>query len=141
MFSGLSELKILETDDPRLCCPYFFLYGDETMDCRTPIDELSSCNDLLRSDFFRGFLWTLSAMAISGNIGVLIYRVFLETQGSSSGFRVLVANLCVADFLMGVYWSSSARQTLTTAGSTSGNESHGPGVTCANSGLSGAVVQ
>nr|KAG5697945.1 hypothetical protein BaRGS_030258 [Batillaria attramentaria] len=103
MFCGLSELKILETDDPRLCCPYFFLYGDETMDCRTPIDELSSCNDLLRSDFFRGFLWTLSAMAISGNIGVLIYRVFLETQGSSSGFRVLVANLCVADFLMGVY--------------------------------------
>nr|KAG5699128.1 hypothetical protein BaRGS_014427 [Batillaria attramentaria] len=103
MFSGLSKLKILETDDPRLCCPYFFLYGDETMDCRTPIDELSSCNDLLRSDFFRAFLWTLSAMAISGNIGVLIYRMLLETQGSSSGFRVLVANLCVADFLMGVY--------------------------------------
>nr|KAG5699458.1 hypothetical protein BaRGS_016304 [Batillaria attramentaria] len=103
MFSGLSQLKILETDDPSLCCPYFFLYGDETMDCRTPIDELSSCNDLLRSDFFRGFLWTLSAMAISGNIGVLVYRVFLETQGSSSGFRVLVANLCVADSLMGVY--------------------------------------
>nr|KAG5686467.1 hypothetical protein BaRGS_010795 [Batillaria attramentaria]KAG5692107.1 hypothetical protein BaRGS_029567 [Batillaria attramentaria] len=42
-------------------------------------------------------------MAISGNIGVLVYRVFLETHGSSSGFRVLVANLCVADFLMGVY--------------------------------------
>nr|KAG5693292.1 hypothetical protein BaRGS_011613 [Batillaria attramentaria] len=75
----------------------------ETVDCRTLIDELSSCNDLLRSDFFRGFLWALSSMAISGNIGVLIYRVFLETQGSSSGFRVLVANLCVADSLMGVY--------------------------------------
>nr|KAG5686235.1 hypothetical protein BaRGS_012969 [Batillaria attramentaria] len=103
MFYGLTELEVLETDDPRVCCPYFYQYPNATTDCRTPIDELSSCSDLLRSDVFRAFLWALSAMAISGNVGVLIYRVFLEKQGTSFGFRVLVANLCVADFLMGVY--------------------------------------
>nr|KAG5703000.1 hypothetical protein BaRGS_014823 [Batillaria attramentaria] len=36
-------------------------------------------------------------------MGVLIYRLCLEVEGSSSGFRVLVANLCGSDFLMGVY--------------------------------------
>nr|KAG5691148.1 hypothetical protein BaRGS_032144 [Batillaria attramentaria] len=103
MFYGLTKLEVLETDDPRVCCPYFYQYPNATTDCRTPIDELSSCSDLLRSDVFRAFLWALSAMAICGNVGVLIYRVFLEKQGTSFGFRVLVANLCVADFLMGVY--------------------------------------
>nr|KAG5703793.1 hypothetical protein BaRGS_009591 [Batillaria attramentaria] len=38
-----------------------------------------------------------------GNMGVLIYRLCLEAEGSSSGFRVLVANLCGSDLLMGVY--------------------------------------
>nr|KAG5691134.1 hypothetical protein BaRGS_030942 [Batillaria attramentaria] len=36
-------------------------------------------------------------------MGVLVYRLCLEAEGSSSGFRVLVANLCGSDFLMGVY--------------------------------------
>nr|KAG5712885.1 hypothetical protein BaRGS_007482 [Batillaria attramentaria] len=31
------------------------------------------------------------------------FRVWCETQGTSPAFRVLVANLCVSDFLMGVY--------------------------------------
>nr|KAG5714869.1 hypothetical protein BaRGS_000357 [Batillaria attramentaria] len=40
---------------------------------------------------------------VIGNIGVLVYRVVFENLESSSGFRVLVTNLCVSDFLMGIY--------------------------------------
>nr|KAG5709379.1 hypothetical protein BaRGS_029228 [Batillaria attramentaria] len=60
-------------------------------------------SDLLRSNVYRVCLWFFSLLAILGNTGVLIYRLCLEVEGSSSGFRLLVANLCGSDFLMGVY--------------------------------------
>nr|KAG5697125.1 hypothetical protein BaRGS_015260 [Batillaria attramentaria] len=66
-------------------------------------DELSSCSDLLRSDFFRVFLWVASVLAITGNAGVLIYRLFLEKERSSLTYRVLIMNLSLSDLLMGVY--------------------------------------
>ena len=105
MFSGLENLQTLMADHYSLCCAYFGLYPQDTgeTDCPAPKDELSSCSDLLRSDFFRVCLWIFSHLAMLGNVGVLMYRLCLETQGSSSGFRVLVANLCGSDFLMGVY--------------------------------------
>nr|KAG5714414.1 hypothetical protein BaRGS_006860 [Batillaria attramentaria] len=71
-----------------------------------PKDENEPCPEAYfqcEADFFRGFLWTLSALAVTGNVGVFIYRLFLESAGTSPGFRVLVANLCFSDFLMGVY--------------------------------------
>nr|KAG5714413.1 hypothetical protein BaRGS_006859 [Batillaria attramentaria] len=71
-----------------------------------PKDENEPCPEAYfqcEADFFRGFLWTLSALAVTGNVGVFIYRLFLESVGTSPGFRVLVANLCFSDFLMGVY--------------------------------------
>nr|KAG5692018.1 hypothetical protein BaRGS_027663 [Batillaria attramentaria] len=102
-FSGLSGLETLYTDDPRVCCSYSDLYPASKMDCVAPEDELSSCRDLLRSDFFRAVLWVLSFLSLFGNMGVFVFRVWCETQGTSPAFRVLVANLCVSDFLMGVY--------------------------------------
>nr|KAG5710317.1 hypothetical protein BaRGS_009033 [Batillaria attramentaria] len=52
----------------------------------------------------RVFLWGFSALAISGNAGVLIYRLIAQSRGTTSrAFGVLVSNLCAADFLMGVY--------------------------------------
>nr|KAG5689883.1 hypothetical protein BaRGS_023631 [Batillaria attramentaria] len=103
MFDGLGLLESLYADDPKLCCSFFHHYPNAKTTCYEPQDELSSCDDLLRSDFFRGFLWTQSALALTGNVGVFVYRLFLESAGTSPGFRVLVANLCLSDFLMGVY--------------------------------------
>nr|KAG5695114.1 hypothetical protein BaRGS_017213 [Batillaria attramentaria] len=54
-------------------------------------------------DFYRVCLWIFSLLAMLGNMGVLVYRLCLEAEGSSLAFRVLVANLCGSDFLMGVY--------------------------------------
>nr|KAG5707503.1 hypothetical protein BaRGS_012007 [Batillaria attramentaria] len=75
----------------------------ELTECSAPEDELSSCSDLLRSDFFRVFLWGQSALAISGNAGVIVYRLFVEKKGTSVAFLTMVINLAVSDFLMGVY--------------------------------------
>nr|KAG5695457.1 hypothetical protein BaRGS_011299 [Batillaria attramentaria] len=102
LFRGLHKLQLLNVDDPRLCCEQ--MHPDARLkQCLAPTDELSSCSDLLRSDFFRVFLWGLSVLAVTGNAGVLIYRLFLEKAGSSLAYRVLVANLSLSDLLMGLY--------------------------------------
>ena len=102
-FRGSLGLQKLSADEYQLCCLYFSVYKESKADCTTPASELSSCDDLLKSDSFRVFLWTLSLVTVCSNLGVLGYRVFVETSSHSSGHRVLVTNLCVSDLLMGIY--------------------------------------
>ena len=98
--SGLTSLAEFYTDQFKLCCSYFHFSMPR---CHAPEDELSSCSDLLAKDFFRVFLWTFSVLAIAGNAGVLVYRLFINSSTSRSVFSVLVKNLCASDLLMGVY--------------------------------------
>nr|KAG5696801.1 hypothetical protein BaRGS_012824 [Batillaria attramentaria] len=102
VFDGTKKLRTLRTDDPRLCCDYFHQHIDNLI-CDAPRDELSSCDDLLKSDLFRVFLWTFSLLAVSGNTGVMIYRLFIDKEGTSQTYRILVVNLTLSDLLMGVY--------------------------------------
>ena len=103
VFDGLRRLKRLKADNQRLCCAYTRRHPLNQLMCEAPVDELSSCEDLLRSAFLRVTLWLQALMAVVGNVGVFIFRVFIESRLTSSSFRVLVANLCVADLLMGIY--------------------------------------
>nr|KAG5710006.1 hypothetical protein BaRGS_030082 [Batillaria attramentaria] len=101
-FEGLKKLRVLRADNARVCCEF---YHQNTVlnECDAPSDELSSCDDLLKSNFFRVFLWVFSVLTVTGNAGVLIFRLCLEKEGTSLAYRVLVVNLSMSDFLMGVY--------------------------------------
>nr|KAG5691846.1 hypothetical protein BaRGS_033450 [Batillaria attramentaria] len=99
---GLGKLRVLRADDARVCCT-FFHQNNEIKECDAPTDELSSCDDLLKSDFFRVFLWVFSMLTVTGNAGVLIFRLCLEKEGTSLAYRTMVVNLSMSDFLMGVY--------------------------------------
>jgi hypothetical protein len=96
----LPELQTLLVDTPRLCCEYFHKTIPR---CDAPRDELSSCNDLLSTDIFRIVLWLFSLLALSGNSGVLTYRLYAHRNTVNSSFRILTKNLCLADLLMCVY--------------------------------------
>nr|KAG5706210.1 hypothetical protein BaRGS_019537 [Batillaria attramentaria] len=100
VFRGLSHLRVLSSDNHKLCCSYFH---NRLTECNAPEDELSSCSDLLRLDFFRLFLWSVSILAISGNVGCLVYRCCYRRQTASLTTRVLLTNLAASDLLMGVY--------------------------------------
>ena len=100
LLAGLSRLAVLYTDDPKLCCSHF--HPTLLAECHAPTDELSSCRDLLRTNFFLVSLWLMAVLAIVGNGGVIVFRVFAKDK-ESPVFRILVINLCAADLLLGMY--------------------------------------
>ncbi|XP_076435340.1 relaxin receptor 1-like [Babylonia areolata] len=62
-----------------------------------------SANKLERAWIYRGFLWLITCLSVTGNIFCFCARLFAKSMTSSSGFGVFVTSLTIADFLMGVY--------------------------------------
>ena len=89
------------------------------LQCESPGNEFSSCDDLMKNWALRACLWVLGISALLGNTAVIILRTILEkerrgtTQGRERrGARpgqerrvqpFLLINLAVSDFLMGIY--------------------------------------
>ena len=89
------------------------------LQCESPGNEFSSCDDLMKNRALRACLWVLGISALLGNIAVIVLRTMLEkerrgiTQGRERrGTRpdqerrvqpFLLINLAVSDFLMGIY--------------------------------------
>ena len=103
ILKNLEELRLVYADNYKLCCPATLPAGFRLSDCYAPSDEISSCDTLLRSDFFRMFLYVFAAMALIGNAGSFVYRVVVNRTKCNQGFGVFVTHLCLSDFLMGLY--------------------------------------
>ena len=71
------------------------------LQCHSPGDEFSSCDDLIKNRPLRACLWVLGILAILGNISVVVWRL---TRGQDRRvYPFLVINLAVSDLLMGIY--------------------------------------
>ncbi|KAL8580965.1 hypothetical protein ACOMHN_017532 [Nucella lapillus] len=103
IFKSLSNLHFVSTDNYKCCCNEMLPYGFDNSDCVAPRDGISSCEDLLQSWTYRGFLWLVVCLSLTGNVFCCCARLFAKRLASSSGFSVFVTNLTIADFLMGVY--------------------------------------
>ena len=103
ILSGLLKLRLVHTDNYKLCCPATLPADFNVHNCHSPSDEISSCDALLRSDVYRVVLAVLATLTLLGNCVSFVYRAFIEQGGRVSGYAVFVLNLCVSDFLMGVY--------------------------------------
>ncbi|KAL8619707.1 hypothetical protein ACOMHN_025793 [Nucella lapillus] len=103
IFRDLNDLKEVWADNYKLCCPATLPEDFSLPNCHSPSDEISSCDALLRSDFYRIILSIFAALALIGNLSSFVYRVFINPASSHLGFGVFVTHLCVSDFLMGVY--------------------------------------
>ena len=101
VFSGLVSLHMLYADNYKLCCSYFHV--TTIPECHTPVDELSSCSDLLSGYFYQISVWVLAVLNIPANIAVMAYRLCEAKTRRSRGYAILVANLCLSDLLMGIY--------------------------------------
>ena len=97
------DLQTVFSENYKLCCPAVLPAGFTDSRCQAPFNEISSCDDLPRSDVYRVALAAFSILALVGNVVSFVVRGFLEGRRAKSGFLVFVIHLCVADFLMGVY--------------------------------------
>ncbi|XP_012945963.1 G-protein coupled receptor GRL101 [Aplysia californica] len=103
MLLALSQLTSLSSDNYKLCCPVMKPKSLSTGTCQAPKDEISSCEDILRTPFFRVFLWLVASLTILGNSCVLVYRLCVERKPSTLGYNTFVTNLSASDLLMGIY--------------------------------------
>ena len=103
LLQGLTELRVIHTDNYKLCCPAILPKGFNVISCHAPSDEISSCESLLRSNIYRVFLFLFAILALIGNVGSLASRHFQSKKKKTIGFDVFVTSLCISDLLMGVY--------------------------------------
>lgn len=104
MFRRMSSLKYVHADNFKVCCRAALPETFNERNCFTQKDELSSCEDLLQSHWFRAFLWIFAVLAILGNGGSFVARIFFQNQAANqASYNIFVSNLCFADFLMGIY--------------------------------------
>ena len=101
IFKGLSDLQSVYATTFKLCCPVTLPEGFNPLNCHAPSDEISSCEALLRSNIYRGFLAGFAVMALVGNLASIVVRTIRSKI--KLGFDVFVTNLCLSDFLMGLY--------------------------------------
>jgi hypothetical protein len=68
VFSHLTRLQRVVTDNYKLCCPDVLPDDFNERNCLAPRNELSSCQDLLRAEGYRVFLWLICVCAVTGNV-------------------------------------------------------------------------
>ncbi|KAL8612178.1 hypothetical protein ACOMHN_018467 [Nucella lapillus] len=103
VLKDLTRLTTVYGDNYKLCCDAALLEGFNLNNCFTPMDEISSCGDLLRSNVYRGVLALFASLAIVGNLASGLFRLVAIRRGGCPGFSVFVVHLCISDFLMGLY--------------------------------------
>ena len=92
---SVGSLNNLSTDAYRFCCL------SNATKCSPKPDEFSSCDDLLANKTLQIAIWILGAMALLGNVFVIIWRCVKKKSNHHSS--LLIINLSISDFLMGVY--------------------------------------
>ena len=100
LFKGIENINFLVTDSVKFCCikPYF-LTEDR---CFPRENEISSCDDLLRNEVLRPFVWVIGLTSFISNVLAFVYRMY-DKERLKLGYGIFVSNLAISDFLMGVY--------------------------------------
>ncbi|XP_076442765.1 uncharacterized protein LOC143281438 [Babylonia areolata] len=64
LMENMKKLRLVFADNYKLCCPAVLPAGFPQGNCHAPSDEISSCDTLLRSDFFRLFLYVFAVLGL-----------------------------------------------------------------------------
>ena len=103
LFLELGDLTEVHSGTHKLCCSQVLPAEFNPNNCYSPVSEISSCNNLLRSGVYRLFLGMFAVLSVIGNIISLLLRLRGHKAKKESGYSVFVTHLCLSDGLMGVY--------------------------------------
>ena len=97
------DLRLLFTDDFKLCCPSVMPSGFDLNHCHVTSYYVSSCNNFLGSVTYRATVAVLATLALIGNVASLILRVCVASKWRLSSGGVLLTHLSLADLGTGLY--------------------------------------
>ena len=104
LLRGLVSLKVVHAHNYTLCCEEILPEDFDRNKCHAEQDLLSSCENLLKSNVHRVFMWIVASLSVVGNVGSFVARLYLFNKDAGlENFNTFVNNLSVADFSMGVY--------------------------------------
>ena len=84
VFQNLNQLQRIISPTFKLCCRQLIPLQVLDHDCLAPTDEFSSCENLLRSDLLRSFLWLFAVVSLVGNAACFIVRL-KHQKGNKTG--------------------------------------------------------
>ena len=82
-----------------LCC--FASKALPGVNCIAPVDQFSSCQDLMKNKTLQVCIWLLGFSALLGNLFVIILRIIVTEDNLVHSF--FLTNLAISDFIMGIY--------------------------------------
>ena len=104
LLRGLVSLKVVHAHNYTLCCQAMLPEDFDVNKCYAEQDLLSSCENLLKSNVHRVFMWIVASLSVVGNVGSFVARLYLFNKDAGlENFNMFVTNLSVADLIMGVY--------------------------------------
>ena len=66
VFKGLNNLQRIKATNYKFCCDQILPKQMSKRNCVSKVNEISSCENLLRSNVYRVFLWSIAFVAIGG---------------------------------------------------------------------------
>lgn len=87
------------TSDFSHCC-FINLLRPET-DCRAPKNTFSNCEEMIKSQLLRNFMWALVVLIFGGNVFSFLMRFSIKDNQRVQ--NLFACSLCISDMLMGVY--------------------------------------
>ncbi|KAL8610625.1 hypothetical protein ACOMHN_006344 [Nucella lapillus] len=131
----MDDLQKMHAGNFKLCCPAV-LPDSFLGKCEAPVDEISSCENILKSASYRAALAIFATTALLGNLCSFVYRLWFSSGKLKVGYVVFVLHLSVSDFFMGVYLLIIGLADLSYAGKYLWNESSWKkSITCSIAGL------
>nr|KAG5706344.1 hypothetical protein BaRGS_033105 [Batillaria attramentaria] len=85
-FTHLNKLETVQADNYKLCCPAMLPLITPPVSCSAPSDEISSCDDLLRSNLYRFFLSVFAFLALLADFIMGLYLSVIGVADHVSDF-------------------------------------------------------
>ena len=102
LFLGLSELTLVHAFDYRLCCHHLLPTRVPATQCLAPQPYMSSCQNMLRVEAHRGYLWVTGAVASLGNALCMASHCRARKRVFTRTFTAFMSSLQTANLCKGI---------------------------------------
>ena len=123
LLQGLNQIKLISTDNFRLCC---IKPRSDTV-CKSDIRRTVSCKDLISNLVINVSMWVIILLVLILNTVSIVYFIKIarkQRKKNISTFQIIVVWLNISDFACGIYLTMIISSNIYFKGSYAINELH-----------------